>query len=312
MKKMAKKIWICCEKETLLQELVAGATALGSVSVVATGTLKCLDEVIAAGADTIYQIDRPEGRMAEECLDTLALLIEQEKPDVCLFGATLCGRALAGRLAARLDTAVLADAKELVEEDGRILAANMVYGGGANLVQAVKGPLTLVILGFGVLEKPAALTAGAGKLSAVPFVEPAWSIRLAGEEVRPSVSVNLSAAKRIVSFGLGVSQKEDIPQIQALADALGAGLGCSRPVAEGLGWMPKECYMGISGVFTKADIYLAVGISGQVQHMVGVKDAKLIAVINKDANAPIMKQCDYAIVGNLYDIIPALVRRLLQ
>ena len=205
---------------------------------------------------------------------------------------------------------MLADAKELDLSSEVTNGVSMIYGGGANLKQSAKGDLTLVVLGFGVLDKPEELKAGAGKAVEVSYVEPAWNITLSDEQQRESASVNLAAAKKIVSIGLGIANKEDISMVKELADALDAELGCSRPIAEGLEWLPKECYIGISGVFVKSDLYLAVGVSGQVQHMVGLKDAKILAAINKDANAPIMRQCDYGIVGDLYEIVPALAKKL--
>lgn len=309
---MAKKVWVFSDKPALMQDITAGAKECGEVSVIAVGSRELITAAAGAGADTVYYLGDTSERMAESYTDTIAKLVEDEKPEVLLFGATLTGRAIAGRLAARLGTSVLADAKELDLTSEVTSAVNMVYGGGANLKQSAKGDLTLVILGFGVLEKPEEMKAGAGKVVEVSYVEPAWRITLSDEQKRESASVNLAAAKKIVSIGLGIANKEDIPMVKELADALDAELGCSRPIAEGLEWLPKECYIGISGVFVKSDLYLAVGISGQVQHMVGLKDAKILAAINKDANAPIMRQCDYGIVGDLYEIVPALAKKLSQ
>ena len=95
-----------------------------------------------------------------------------------------------------------------------------------------------------------------------------------------------------------------------LAGALGGELACSRPLAEGVDWLPKERYIGISGQHIAPDLYVAVGISGQLQHMVGVRDAKVIVAVNSDKAAPIFTQCDYGIVGDLYDVVPALTAAL--
>jgi len=109
---------------------------------------------------------------------------------------------------------------------------------------------------------------------------------------------------------LGIAKEEDRAMARALCEALGAELGCSRPIAESEKWMEHERYIGISSVMPKPEIYISIGISGQIQHMVGVKDAGKIIVINKDKNAPIFDYADYGIVGDLYKVIPALVNTL--
>ena len=98
--------------------------------------------------------------------------------------------------------------------------------------------------------------------------------------------------------------------MEALAQKMGAELACSRPIAEGEKWMPKNRYPGVSGVVVKPEVYVACGISGQVQHMVGVNEARVIIAVNKDKNAPIFKHCDYGIVGDLNKVVPALTQLL--
>ena len=122
--------------------------------------------------------------------------------------------------------------------------------------------------------------------------------------------VNRTAAKRIVGVGRGVGAEEKIAALEELAEKIGAEMACSRPIAEGEKWMPKNRYLGVSGVVVKPDVYVACGISGQVQHMVGVNEARVIVAVNKDKNAPIFKHCDYGIVGDLNKVIPALTELL--
>lgn len=105
-------------------------------------------------------------------------------------------------------------------------------------------------------------------------------------------------------------KQEDLEMVYAFAAKLGAEVGCSRPIAQGENWMAISRYIGVSGVMLKPDIYVALGISGQVQHTVGVRDAKIIIAVNKDKNAPIFKQCDYGIVGDIYKVVPALTELL--
>lgn len=112
------------------------------------------------------------------------------------------------------------------------------------------------------------------------------------------------------NIGRGLAKQEDLEMVYAFAAKLGAEVGCSRPIAQGENWMAISRYIGVSGVMLKPDIYVALGISGQVQHTVGVRDAKIIIAVNKDKNAPIFKQCDYGIVGDIYKVVPALTELL--
>jgi len=122
--------------------------------------------------------------------------------------------------------------------------------------------------------------------------------------------VDLNAARRVIGVGRGVKAKEDLAMVEQLAEAVGAEIACSRPVAEGLNWMGKDRYIGSSGAHISPQLYLAVGISGQLQHMVGVTGAETIVGINTDANAALFTQTDYGLVGDLYQLVPAITSAL--
>lgn len=123
-------------------------------------------------------------------------------------------------------------------------------------------------------------------------------------------SVDLSKAKRVVGVGRGLVAQNDLEMVRQLASVLGAEVGCSRPIAEGENWMERERYIGVSGVLLKSDLYLTLGISGQIQHMVGGNGAKVIVAINKDKKAPIFNYADYGLVGDIYKVVPALIEHL--
>ena len=122
-------------------------------------------------------------------------------------------------------------------------------------------------------------------------------------------AVDLTAADIIVSVGRGIKEKDNIPIVEELAKALGAELAASRPICDS-GWLPMERQVGSSGQTVSPKVYLAVGISGAIQHLVGMKGAKTIVAINKDANAPIFEVADYGIVGDLFEVVPALVEEV--
>jgi len=128
--------------------------------------------------------------------------------------------------------------------------------------------------------------------------------------VKKEATVNLAAAKRIVDVGRGWANEEDLEIPRKLAAALEAEVGCSRPVAENNKWMPKSCYLGITGTQVKPELIVCCGLSGQIQHIGGINKSKVIVAIDKDKSAPIFKNCDFGLVGDMYKIIPALTEKL--
>jgi electron transfer flavoprotein alpha subunit len=122
-----------------------------------------------------------------------------------------------------------------------------------------------------------------------------------------AVATGLDDAQRVVSFGRGVRAKDDVALVRALAEALDAELACSMPIADDLGWLEKSRYVGRSGNHITPALYLAVGIAGAAQHMEGVRGAKVVAAINSDPEARIFQTADYGIVGDLYEVIPAVI-----
>ena len=121
---------------------------------------------------------------------------------------------------------------------------------------------------------------------------------------------DITEAKVVVSVGRGIEKKEDLALARQLADALGGEIGCTRPISEENHWLPEELCIGLSGVQVKPDLYLGLGVSGQIQHVTGIRNAKVIAAVNKDENAPIFGVADFGIVGDLYDVVPKLIEEL--
>ena len=149
----------------------------------------------------------------------------------------------------------------------------------------------------------------AGEVVAVAPVLPAPAVRVVERKPKGGESVDLAAAARIVGVGRGLAERDDVPLGEGLAAALQAELACTKSLAD-FGWMADDRIVGLSGAKTAPDVYVAVGISGQVQHTVGVAQARLIVAVNQDKDAPIFALADYGIVGDLYQVVPALVERL--
>ena len=258
----------------------------------------------AAVADVIWRIPAREDALAGDYAASVAKLVADEKPEAVFIASSVDAKLLAGRLCALLGTSAVCD----VTSVSGGYASHMVYGGAAVRSDApVAGPAVYLVNPF-ALE--AAQAAGACEVREAAFVEPGATVRLIGTAPREKSTVNLAAATRVVGVGRGIGGEEGLAAARELADAIGAELGCTRPVAEEEKLLPREAYIGVSGAMVAPDVYVAVGISGQVQHMVGANQSKTILAINKDKNAPIFKYADCGIVGDLRKILPAVIERL--
>jgi electron transfer flavoprotein alpha subunit len=303
-----KKVWVFSEKQATLAGLCSGGRQLGEeVSAVLLGSKEEAETAFAFGADKVYWLGEPKPKkMFEDYTDTIRRLLRDEAPDLFMVQATKRGKLLAGRLAAGLGTSVLVDATEIKQDAEAIYVKHRVYGGAAFRTERALSPTTIATVGPGVFTIWPEDATRQGSVIEVPFAEPAFTIRLLETKNKACTEVNLAAAKRVVGVGRGLASQNDIKMVEELAALIGAEIGCSRPLAEGVNWLPRERYIGVSGAMLKPEVYLAVGISGQVQHMVGANQARVMIAINKDKGAPIFQQADYGIVGDLYKVLPML------
>jgi electron transfer flavoprotein alpha subunit len=239
--------------------------------------------------------------------------VEAVKPQVVLFGASSQGRDLAPRVAARLDAGLAADCTSLTVDGGALVARRPVFAGKA--VQTVRFPKTPAIASL--RPKVFAAKIGAGKTAKVEPLALAYDPSASRAKVREvqaphGAAVDLTESEIIVSGGRGLKGPENFALIEALAEALGATVGASRAVVDA-GWRPHSEQVGQTGKTVSPRLYVAVGISGAIQHLAGMSSSKCIVAINKDKDAPIFKVADYGVVGDLFEIVPALteaVRKL--
>ena len=303
MSKLAK-VFVIAEHQDAMQELVSGAAQLGE----STALIWAGDKSQAGGTDTVHYLgELSNERILEHYAPSIINLIKTEQPDLVLVESSRKGRLMAGTIAAAVGTSVLADTAQITIDNG-VVSQRMVYGGAAVSTERSTAPTTVATVSAGVFE--AADTGKAANLVEVPFIAPAPAVKCLERKIKAGESVNLRAAKRIVAVGRGFAAPEDLQLAQQLAAAIGAEVGCTRPIAEEEKWMDKARYIGVSGVMAKPELYIGIGISGQVQHMVGVSSARTIVAINSDKNAMIFKQCDYGIVGDLKTVLPALTAKL--
>lgn len=277
------------------------AIALGAGAKTAAGTLgKHGAKVVHVNEDGVF-----DGYLAEPATDALATLYEKEKPDLVLFGFTPDSREVAGRFAARLGVGLISNASDVEAKDGGFFA-KVPYFGGAK-VAAMKANAKPAI----VLVRPksfeAAESGGAAEVKQLDatIAEGSKRARIADRVVEASEKIKLEEARVVVSGGRGLGGPQNFPMLEDLANALGGAVGASRAVVDA-GWVPYSMQVGQTGKSVRPGVYIAVGISGAMQHTVGMKTSKVIIAINKDAEAPIMKMADLGVVGDALKIVPAL------
>lgn len=313
---MSKEILVFSERPGLLAELIANATELAksdnsTVSAIVLGNQSRISQVFSQNAQKIYSLgEKPENRILDDYIPTLIKLVKERKPAVVIIGATRQGKAIAGRLAAALGVSAITDAKYFSQVDNTIEITHLIFGGGAIRTERTNTSLLLLTQGPSVCEALPEKPDMIGEVENLEFVEPAWKSNLLERKPKPPASVNLSVAKTVICAGRGFSKKEDLSLAFELASLLNGEVGATRPLTEGLDWLPRERYIGVSGASVRPDLYLSLGVSGQAQHTVGITESRVIVAVDKDKDAPIFPQSDYIIVADLYEFVPALIAAL--
>ncbi len=244
---------------------------------------------------------------------TMALkgVIDQKKPAVVLMAHTYQARDFAPMLAARLRVSAITDVIGISGEGASATFTRPMFQG--KLTATVRATTTPVIVTvqIGAFRADAAKRGGSASVSPVDIVIDTAAIRQQAEAPfqEAKQAVDLSQAERIVAVGRGIKSQDNLPMAQKLAAAMRAELAASRPICDS-GWLPMERQVGSSGQTVAPRLYVALGISGAIQHLVGMKGSRTIVAINKDGDAPIFEVADYGIVGDLFEIVPALTAEL--
>jgi electron transfer flavoprotein alpha subunit len=261
----------------------------------------------------LYAIDHPLLAQYTPDAYTLALhqLINKLSPAVVLFPHTYQVRDFAPKLAARFNKPLISDVVALRVEGDHLVFTRQLFQGRLNAdLRAARDSLTFVSIQAGAFRAAEATEATA---EIVPF-----EVSIDRSQIRSKAdapfrdterTVDLSAANIIVSIGRGIKEKDNLGVVEELAGALHAELAASRPICDN-GWLPMERQVGSSGQTVAPKVYFAIGISGAIQHLVGMKDSKTVVAINKDENAPIFDVADYGVVGDLFEVVPALVEEI--
>lgn len=269
-----------------------------------------------AAADVAEVIAVDDAALAAYTADayTMAIeaLIKAEQPSHVFFSHTYQARDFVPKLAARLDRALITDVVAMKPYDGGMAFARPMFQAKLYADVVADGPTPhLVSFQAGAFKVDQVKRGGGAPVRSVAAAVDTAAIRQKPDAPfrEAKQAVDLSQAERIVSVGRGIKGPEHIPLARELADALGAELAASRPICDAQ-WLPFERQVGSSGQTVAPKLYLALGISGAIQHVVGMKGARTIVAINKDAEAPIFEIADYGIVGDLFEIVPAVVAAL--
>ena len=297
-------------------ETIAAAQQAGgpvTVAVVGADTAAAAGELASADVAEVLRVEAPA--LTPYTLDgfvaALGEVIAAEQPGDVFLPHTYRTRDFAPALAVRLGRALVTDCVAVKQDAGRRLFVRPVFQGRLLADVACDGPALATFQIGAVRADTVARGAAPAPIRAVAVTVDAGAIRQKPEAPfrEAKQAVDLSQAERIVSVGRGIKEQEKLALAQQLAAAIGAELGASRPICDA-GWLPMDRQIGSSGQTVAPKLYLALGISGAIQHLVGMKGARTIVAINKDPEAPIFEVADYGVVGDLFDIVPAVIKEL--
>ncbi|MCA1186824.1 electron transfer flavoprotein subunit alpha/FixB family protein [Saccharopolyspora sp. 6T] len=297
------------EVKKVTLELLTAARRLGAPSAVVVGEPgeagKLADVLASYGAEKVYAAESADtaSYLVTPAVDVLASLVGSASPAAVLVPGSIDGKEIAGRLAVRLGSGLLS---EVVDIDGDGIGSHSLFGGTYNAKAQVTTGTPVVTVLPGSVEAEQAAGAGAQEAVEVPAVDAAKNAKITG--VQPAEAGDrpeLTEASVVVSGGRGVGSAESFDVVEKLADSLGAAGGASRAAVDS-GYYPHQFQVGQTGKTVSPQLYIALGISGAIQHRAGMQTSKTIVAVNKDAEAPIFEIADYGVVGGLFKVAPQL------
>lgn len=312
-------IWIIAENHGEALELMNIGRQLAEkmntdISVFLPSARERAPEYMALGAREVVLLDPlSEDALFDRFIPLIADEAKIKDPDLLLISSTNRGKDLAARIAARLDTGLCSGCIALrFDEQRKMLVMNrLAYGGRALQEVICNSRPAMATIAPRTFDKAAPLEKphehGVIRELSAPL---ASKMKVIEKKRNVQQTKEIFEARVVVCIGRGVEKSEHIALARELADALGGEIGCTRPICEELHWLPESLCIGLSGIKVKPDLYLSLGVSGQIQHVIGIRNAKVIAAVNKDENAPIFKVADLGIVADLYEVVPKIIAEL--
>jgi electron transfer flavoprotein alpha subunit len=310
-------VWIIAENREQTLELLNIACELAAdigtrVAAFLSQDHERVQDYIDCGADEVLVLPP---LASDQSIDAYIPIIAEEAktgdPDLMLLPATMRGKDMAARIAARLDTGLCSCCTALTYDEGSKspVMERLAHGGAAVQKVTCTTRPAMATIPPRTFEPATPKEDRHGQIRELPAPPPS-EVKVLEKKMKERVAKDITEARIIVCAGRGIEKNEDLAFIRQLADALGGEVACTRPIAEEYHWLPEELCIGLSGAQVKPDLYLGIGVSGQVQHLTGIRNAKVIAAVNKDENAPIFRAADFGIVGDLYDVVPKLIAEL--
>jgi len=317
-------VWVVAEKKdaslhAVSLQLTGKARSLADklgvpVEVVLLGqqVSEAAELLIASGADTVYLGESADLKLYQSDVyaEIIVSLARERRPEIMLLGSTFMGRELAPIIAAKLETGLTAHCIDLVLGEDNVLDQQIpAYGGLISILCPVKRPQMATVAG-GVFPTPDPDSSRSGKVVEISLPENMENRARVVEMVKEkSDEQSLDDALFIVAGGIGTGDPDGWHRLQDLSHTLNAALGCTRPVVDE-GWAELETMIGQSGKMVSPQFYLGVGLSGELQHMVGIKGAQMMIAINNDRKSPVFEQVDYGIVEDCKTFIPLLIEKI--
>lgn len=305
-------IWIYSEEKQVADQLISigriTADSLKEELNVIALTDQDSETFIKEGADRVIQI-KDALPWPEDYAKTITAILKEQAPTAVLIGGTLRGKTAASCIAANLQTGLVNNAFSIEVKDGIIETKRVMYSGIAVCTEELSQG-SIITIEPRTYDSAAADEKRQGTSEVYSAEQPDAAVSVGSIAPIVHQGGDITTADKLVCVGRGLGKQEDMKMAEELAEKLGAQIGCTRSVAEDYHWLSADKYIGLSGAKIKPQLYISMGVSGQVQHVAGMRDSKIIAAIDKNENAPIFEAADYGIVGDLYEIVPLLIKEL--